>query len=270
MSDGPDRQPVTVSEGIQISRPAPGVAWVVLNRPGARNALARDAGRSLVGLLGRLADDDTVDAVVFSGENGHFSAGGDVDVIRSLPQLTVRELEERFEAGFRASLLLREMAKPVIGAFTGGVVGGAIGLALACDIRLASSEVFFLAPFGRMGLVPDYGTSWLLPRTVGTAAALDMTASARTVRAQEALRLGLVSRVVPDPVGEALDLAASISRLPRYGIAETKRLAYLSDTTGFEAGIAAEVTAQAAAFHQPDARASVESYVAGIGTRRGR
>nr|WP_255426684.1 enoyl-CoA hydratase/isomerase family protein [Pseudonocardia sp. C8] len=268
LPDG-DPRPDT-GAGIEIRRPAPGVAWVVLNRPGKRNALARDAGRHLAGLFRELADDHTVRSVVISGEHGHFSAGGDVDVIRSLPRMTARQLEERFTSCFRASLTLREMRKPVIGALTGGVVGGAMGLALACDIRLGSFDVFFKAPFVRMGLVPDYGASWLLPQTVGASAALDISISTRAVAAGEALRLGLVSRLVGDPVGEALDLATSISGVPSFGVAETKRLAHLSSTTDFAAGVAAEVVAQTSAFHTPGARASVENYVAGIGARRGR
>lgn len=259
-----------VAEGIELGRPSPDVAWIVLNRPGARNALTRDAGQHLTDLFTSLADDDAVRAVVFSGEGGYFSAGGDVDLIRTLPDWTRDDLEARFSSSFHASLLLREMKKPVIGAFTGGVVGGAMGLALACDIRLAADDVYFLAPFSQMGLVPDYGASWLLPQTVGTAAALDISLSGRRVQAAEAQQLGLVSRVVPDPIEDAITLALRLAALPAHGLAETKRLAYLADTTDFAAGLANEAISQASAFHDAETRVAVERYVGGIGARRER
>lgn len=259
-----------VAEGIELGKPSQNVAWIVLNRPGARNALTRDAGQHLTDLFTSLANDDSIHAVVFSGEGGYFSAGGDVDLIRTLPDWTREDLEARFSSSFRASSLLREMKKPVIGAFTGGVVGGAVGLALACDIRLAASDVYFMAPFSKMGLVPDYGASWLLPQAVGTAAALDLSLSGRRVQSAEAQQLGLVSRVVPDPIEDALALARDIAALPLHGLAETKRLAYLAHTTDFAAGLANEAVSQASAFLNSETRVAIEQYVGGIGARRAR
>lgn len=230
---------------------------LTLDRPECLNALTEVTFLNLIGELEQIGADGAVRAVVLTGANGAFSAGADLDVLERLPDLGEAETELLLSHLMRASALIHALPQPVIAAITGPAVGGGLSFALACDIRIASPDATFLAPFTRMGLVPDCGATWLLPRVVGHAHALEVLLGASPLDAHDAQRIGLVSRVCPDPLHAALDLAAAFARRPHDAVRATKRLVRRAATVGIEAAIDREAAAQAAALRSSEFAASI-------------
>jgi len=190
-----------------------------INRPERRNAFDLEVREGIAQAVFEARDDDSVRAVVITGAEGVFCAGGD---LRSLseakrPVFKDRDRIRRLHAWFRE---LVNLEKPVIAAVDGPAFGAGFNLALACDFVLATPRARFCAVFGRIGLVPDLGGFFLLPRIVGLQRAKDLVFSAREVDAGEASDLGIVMRVVPveNLLPEALALAA------RYHDASTEAL----------------------------------------------
>jgi enoyl-CoA hydratase/carnithine racemase len=238
--------------GLTVQSPQPGVALVVLDKPGRLNALDEPMMRTLPTLLETLAGDPEVRVVVLTGAGGAFSAGGDLAAIGALPLLGHDELEAHVEHCFQASVLLHGMDKPTIAAVSGPAAGGALGLALACDYRLGGRDAAFVCPFINMGIPPDYGLTWLLPRAIGLGPALEMALTGRRVRADEALALGLVHRLCDDPLTDALSLAAKIAARSPAGVALTTRLMRESASRDLPAGVRVEAQVQRDALHRPE------------------
>jgi 2-(1,2-epoxy-1,2-dihydrophenyl)acetyl-CoA isomerase len=205
-----------------------GVATIRLNNPGSLNALSPVMTRELLEVLSRLRDDPAVRAIVLTGEGRGFSAGADLTTLREpylrgdRPQLSVF-LKEGYN---KLIPLLAGSPKPVVAAINGVVAGAGNSLALACDFRVASEDATFTAAFVRIGLIPDAGSCYLLPRTVGMAKALEFALLSDRVDAATALAMGLVNRVVPAAslVQEAQGLAARLAALPPRAIALTKQM----------------------------------------------
>jgi 2-(1,2-epoxy-1,2-dihydrophenyl)acetyl-CoA isomerase len=171
------------------------VATLTLDRPEALNALTVPVKIALRDALGSIAADRSVRAVILTGAGRAFCAGQDL-AERERPGAAPLDIEvrERYNPIIRA---LRSMGQPVIAAVNGVAAGAGASLALACDLRIAAAEARFVLAFGRIGLVPDSGATWFLPRLVGPAKAAEMALIGDPVDAAEALRIGLVSRVVP-------------------------------------------------------------------------
>src|SRR5205814_1943553 len=161
------------------------------------------------------------------GEGRCFSAGADLSTLQEPYLRGERPEPSRFlKEGYNKLIpLVAEMPKPVIAAINGVVAGAGVSLALACDLRLASEAASFSMAFVRIGLIPDAGSCYLLPRTVGTARALELALLSEKVDARTALELGLVNRVVPADrlMEEANGLATRLAELPTRAIALTKR-----------------------------------------------
>lgn len=171
------------------------VATLTLDRPEALNALTVPVKVALRDALESIAVDRDVRAVILTGAGRAFCAGQDL-AERDEPDAAPLEVEvrERYNPIIRA---LRSMGQPVIAAVNGVAAGAGASLAFACDLRIASEEARFVLAFGRIGLVPDSGATWFLPRLVGPAKAAELALVGDPVDAAEALRLGLVSKVVP-------------------------------------------------------------------------
>jgi 2-(1,2-epoxy-1,2-dihydrophenyl)acetyl-CoA isomerase len=173
------------------------VAILTLNRPDVLNAFDEPLTEALNASLADCAGDVAVRAVVITGSGRAFSAGQDLDdrlaMIEKTGELHLGdELRRRYHPAIAA---IREMRKPVIAAVNGVAAGAGLGLAIACDLRVAASSASFRAGWGRVGLVPDAGSAFFLPRLVGWGRALDMVLTGDPVTADEALRIGLVTRV---------------------------------------------------------------------------
>jgi len=187
-----------MSDGLRVEVDGP-VATLTLDRPEALNALTIPLKRALLAALEGIAADRSVRVVILTGAGRAFCAGQDLAEREdpAAPPLDV-ELHERYNPIIRA---LRSMDQPVIAAINGVAAGAGASLAFACDIRIAALEARFVLAFGRIGLLPDSGATWFLPRLVGAARAVELALLGDSVSADQALRIGLVSRVV---VAEAL------------------------------------------------------------------
>ncbi|WP_448256037.1 enoyl-CoA hydratase/isomerase family protein [Microbacterium aurum] len=187
-----------------------GVVTLTLNRPDRGNAQTSAMFDELDGFARAVTADPSVRAVLITGAGKAFCVGYDLAGVAELPSMGVVAYLELQERAARALSAIRGIRVPVIAAVNGAAAGGGLALSLASDIRLASPEAKFNAAFVRIGLsAGDLGTSWLLPRLIGTGAAAEITFTGRIVPADEAERLGLVNRVVRK--GEVLDAARAMA-----------------------------------------------------------
>jgi enoyl-CoA hydratase/carnithine racemase len=231
---------------LRVERPHDGVVLITLDNPDQRNAMSppmTDAWRRTTTVLGA---DRNLRAVVVTGAGSAFCSGGDTSWIGSEPEASVDDLRARMLPFYRAWLSVLDLDVPTIAAVNGPAVGAGLCLALACDLRFAASDARLAAPFVRVGMAPAMAATWLLPDVVGAAHARDLMLTGRTVDAEEALRIGLVSRVVePDRLlDEALETAV--------GIAATAPVASRLSTRALRAGHAnLEAAVQWEALAQP-------------------
>lgn len=198
---------------LRLERPREGVAVLTLDNPDQRNAMSDEMTRSWGLAIDELAADPSVRVVVVTGEGSAFSSGGNTSWIASEPDASVDQLRSRMVAFYRAWLRIRELQVPTIAAVNGHAIGAGLGVALACDIRYAASGAKLGAPFVNLGLHPGMATTWLLPDVVGVAHARDLLLTGRIVTADEALGLGMVSRVLPGEsfADDVLDIAAGVA-----------------------------------------------------------
>lgn len=228
MSDAESQSTQSERPMIALRESAAGVAWIELNRPEALNAWNQQFGLDLLAALRETATSEETRAVVISGAGRAFSSGADLKDF-SGGELTedgrpdvYKTLTERYHPIMHA---IRELPKPVIAAVNGPAVGIGASLALCCDLIVAAQSAYFLLAFVNIGLVPDGGSSLFVPTRVGMARASEMALLGERVAAEEALRWGLVNRVVPD---ERLDdevstLAERLARGPTRAYAGAKR-----------------------------------------------
>jgi 2-(1,2-epoxy-1,2-dihydrophenyl)acetyl-CoA isomerase len=174
---------------------ADGVATVTLDRPDALNALTVALKEALLGAFRDLGADDAVRAIVLTGAGRAFCAGQDLRERLEPDALPLAdEIRRRYNPLVRA---MRELPKPIVGAINGVAAGAGASLAFACDVRIAAEGASFLLAFGRVGLIPDTGATWLLPRLIGWSKAAELALTTEPLDAAAAERLGLVARVVP-------------------------------------------------------------------------
>ena len=176
------------------------VLTITLNRPEKLNAMSAFLLKELRAALEAAKGDSNIRAVVLTGAGRGFCAGADLsDVSAQMsesPQFSYRE--NLIETYNPIILTMREMPKPIIAAVNGVAAGAGMSLALACDVRIVAESASFLQAFVKIGLVPDSGSTWLLPRLIGVTRALELMLTGRKVSAGEALSLGMVNQVVPD------------------------------------------------------------------------
>jgi 2-(1,2-epoxy-1,2-dihydrophenyl)acetyl-CoA isomerase len=202
-----------------------GVATISLNRPDRLNAFDGPLHRDLHAALDAASSDDDVRCVVLRGEGRGFSAGADLrgeDLIRENGEPP--DLGEYLRRTFAPSVeKIVAMKKPVVASLHGPVYGAGLGLALACDLRIAAEGATFSVAFVKIGLMPDAGVTYLLPRVVGLGRAMEMSLLGDAVNAEEAYRIGLVNRIVPDErlAGETTALANRLANMPTQALAAT-------------------------------------------------
>ena len=209
----PYRRPSSPFEHLRVERPSDGVARLVLDNPDQRNAMSDEMTASWVRAIDELAADRSVRVVVVTGEGTAFCSGGNTGWIASEPDAEVDYLRTRMIGFYRAWLSIRTLEVPTIAAVNGPAIGAGLCLALACDIRYAADGARLGAPFVKLGMNPGMAATYLLPNAVGEANARELLLTGRTVEAEEALRLGLVSRVFPADASrdEVDEIAAGIA-----------------------------------------------------------
>ena len=200
-----------------------GIATVTLDRPEKLNALSDEMHDKLYQYWNEIAADDATRAVVLTGAGRAFSAGGDITTMAKSDIIAGRK---RSHTRHRTILALHNLEKPVIAAVRGPCFGIANGLALACDIIIASDTAKFSMAFKRVGVVPDGGTIFFLTQYLGIAKAKELVYTARQFGAQEAKDMGIVSRVVPDAEleKEAQSLARELAGSATYALALAKKM----------------------------------------------
>lgn len=211
---------------LSLTRPEPGVLLVTVDRPERLNAMTVGMFDDLEQLALDLRHDPGLRAVVLTGAGRAFCAGYDLDEADELARLSARGMLARQEHGARALEALRGIPQPLIAAVNGAAAGGGFALALAACIRLATPEARFNAAMVRIGMsAGDLGISWLLPRLVSPGIAAEIMYTGRFVGAEEAERIGLVSRVVAGEalLEESLALARTIAANSPFGVQLTKR-----------------------------------------------
>jgi 2-(1,2-epoxy-1,2-dihydrophenyl)acetyl-CoA isomerase len=205
---------------------ADGVATITMNRPERLNALDVEMGEELLQAFRGCGADPEVRVIVLTGAGRTFSAGGDVKAFAGSidePVPYFKELIPRLHAGI---LEIRRMPKPVIARVHGFAAGAAMSLTMACDLVVAAESARFNIAYARVGLSPDGGSTYFLPRLVGQRKALEIFFTADIIEAAEAARLGLVNWVVPDGELEKTtrDLALRLARGPALALGRTKEL----------------------------------------------
>ncbi len=202
-----------------------GVATMTLNRPEAMNALNDEIKDGLIDNMKKLDQDPDVRVFLITGAGKAFCAGGDLqDFKKRYEEYRSEEGGHEYFFNVVAEMMV-SLSKPVVAAVNGAAIGGGLTLSLTCDIRFASDKAKFGAGFVRVGLAPEYGSSFLLSRTVGPGKAFEMVLTAGIINAQEAEKIGLVNKVVPHDqlLDEALKTAREIASHPPMAIQLAKR-----------------------------------------------
>lgn len=238
-----------------------GVARVVMNRPDALNALNMQLKEELAEVWRALADSSEVRAVLLTGAGRAFSTGGDIKQMD--PDRGPEVTRQRMAKLLRDTVIpLARLDKPVLAAVNGHAHGLGLSLALACDIVYAAQSAVLSMAFTRVGLAPDGGASYFLPRLVGLSRAKELMFTGRRLSAQEALELGLVSRVLPDEqlMPAAGDLAAELAAGATVAIGAAKRLLNESSMHTIEEMSELEAFGQAVAMSSDDHREGIAAF----------
>jgi 2-(1,2-epoxy-1,2-dihydrophenyl)acetyl-CoA isomerase len=238
-----------------------GVATITLDRPEALNALTIPMKVELLKAFRAVARDRAVRAVVLTGAGRAFCAGQDLKE-RLEPDATplAVEVRERYNPLIRA---MRALPQPIVGAINGVAAGAGASLAFACDLRIAADGASFVLAFGRIGLVPDSGATWFLPRLVGPAKAAELALLGSSLSAADAERFGLVARVVPaeDLAGEARSIATRLAELAPLALAHTKRALDRSWSVGLDDALEDEAYRQGIAGASTDHAEGLAAFI---------
>lgn len=242
-----------------------GVAVITLNRPERLNALTPSMRQGLLDAVLESERRDDVRAMVLTGTGRGFCSGGDVKAMNQANESGERrDLNEKIAPlRDRVVLAMRDVGKPVIAAVNGPAAGAGMNIALACDIRIASTTARFGQTFSRRGLHPDWGGTYFLPRIVGMARACELIWSGRMIDAQEALTLGIVSELAePDALmPRVMELAGSFAAGPPVAIRLAKRAMYRGMDSNLREALEFETHAQNICSATEDAREGIRAFV---------
>ncbi|MGI8310222.1 enoyl-CoA hydratase [Saccharopolyspora hattusasensis] len=249
---------------VLLTQDTNGVRLLTLNRPESFNSLDVALKQALIAALREAAADDSVRAVVITGAGKAFCAGQDlkehVALLNSGDPAPLNTVEEHYNPIIRA---VTSMPKPVIAAVNGTAAGAGASLAYACDLRVAATNAKFLMAFTNVGLSTDSGASWTLPRLIGYGRAMEMLLLAEPVAAEDALRIGMVNRVVDagETVAAATELATRMAAGPTSAYARIKEAMLAAAAEGLAEALAVEAGAQAEAGATADHREAVAAFV---------
>lgn len=253
------------SEQTVLTSDDAGVRTITLNRPDVLNA----CNVTMLEALGKAVRDaereTSVRCVVLTGAGRAFCSGQDLaDVADRYQSDAPIELGGHLRKNYHPTIIkLRTMEKPVIACVNGVAAGAGCSLALACDLRIAAESASFIESFVNVGLVPDCGGTFMLPRLIGVSRAMEMACTGRKVKADEALRMGLVNQVVADAelTAETMKLAKKLAGLPTKAIGLTKRALNASWSADLETQIEYEAMLQTTAGQTKDHREGVVAFL---------
>jgi 2-(1,2-epoxy-1,2-dihydrophenyl)acetyl-CoA isomerase len=238
-----------------------GVATIELNRPAAANALDLPTAAALDDAVAAVSSDPAVRAVLLQGRGKNFCAGGDVVAIAAAAD-RAGYVQDLARTAHRVVLGIAELDVPVVAAVQGAAAGAGLALTLVADLVLAGASAKFLTAYTQVGLTPDCGTSWLLPRVVGLRRALELTLTNRGLTAAEALEWGLITSVGPDQEirVSARQIAAQLAIGPSSAFGTTRRL--LRD--GLVGNLADQLDIEAVKISQASISAAAEALLSGF------
>ena len=240
------------------------IVTITLNRPEKLNAFIGHMRRDLAEALERAGSDRTARVVVITGAGRAFCAGGDVGFMAELMQRgDSEEFARILGAGRRVITAIRAMTKPVVAAVNGPASGAGCNLAFACDLRVASTNASFSQSFLKVGLHPDWGGSFFLPRLVTPNKACEMFFLGETIDAAEAMRLGIVNQVVsPEELQAATqELAERLRAAPPVAIAAAKQAVYMSERADLDEMLRYETDAQLRCFQSEDGHEGIRAFL---------
>jgi 2-(1,2-epoxy-1,2-dihydrophenyl)acetyl-CoA isomerase len=247
-----------------------GVGWIRLNRPEKMNAIGAVTRQQLSDAIKQAERDDAIRVVVLTGSGRAFSSGADVtEMVQGGGLRTPEDVGNVLRNEYLPMLTrLRTMPKPVIAAMNGPAVGIGASYALACDIRIAVPEAYILEAFINIGLAPDGGVSWLLPRLAGTGVAYEMFFTGKPLQAADAHRLGVINRIVAADQLEAevRELASQIASQPRQALGAAKRAVIHALDSSYEEAVEFESYLQEAQAGSSEFAEGVQAFLA----RRGK
>jgi 2-(1,2-epoxy-1,2-dihydrophenyl)acetyl-CoA isomerase len=256
-----------------LAEPDGNIGWIRINRPERLNAFSGTMRQDLDAALADMESTPSVRCVVITGVGRAFSTGGDITLMKQLIDTDdVDGFESLVRAGAQVVQRIDDMTKPVIAAINGPAAGAGACLALACDLRIASETASIGFGFLRVGLHPDWGGSYFLPRLVGPALAAEFTYTGEMINAERGEKLGIFNRVVPakdlEPV--ARTLAGQIAAAPATTMIDLRRTMRRTMHMSLPEVLEAEVAAQLRAFRTPDFREGIESFMNKRAPRFGR
>lgn len=251
------------------------VVTLTMNRPEERNALTgSDQHEAFVAACARINADPSVKCVILTGAGASFCAGGNVKDFRDRKGISggpPREIMDAYRNGIqRIPLAMHKLEVPSIAAVNGAAIGAGNDLACMCDIRIAADNALFAESFVTLGIIPGDGGAWFLPRLVGMSKAAEMTFTGDRVDAAEALRIGLVSKVVPaaELMTAARAMAARIARNPGVTLRMSKRLLREGQHMRLDGLLEMSAAFQAIAHHTPEHDQAVAAFFESRGAKK--
>ena len=247
-----------------------GVATITLNHTDKRNALTTEMYEGIRDLCEEVKGRDDIKVLVITGSGSAFCAGSDAEtrLFKRIQGDRVVPLEKTRADRLNTPLLyfgasLYNLGKPSIAAINGVAVGAGLSIALLCDIRIASEKAKFGGSWIKVGLVPDMGATWLLPRVIGTDKALQLCFTGEIIDAAEAARINLVTQVVSpdDLMEETQKLAATIAKSPSVAIELTKSAVYKGLNSDYGAALGFENYAQQLCYSSEDFKEGVQAFL---------
>jgi 2-(1,2-epoxy-1,2-dihydrophenyl)acetyl-CoA isomerase len=232
-----------------------GVLTIRLNRPNCLNAFNVEMARALIAALRRGSEDADIRAIVLTGAGRAFCGGGDVRLLRDArTRKAPGELAALVGTGKEIVLLIATTPKPVLAAVNGPAAGGGANLALACDFRIAAEQASFGQSFSKLGLYPDFGGTFYLPRMIGSGRAAELFYSGEMISADECLRLGIYNRVFPfdQLAAETRAFAAMLANGPPIATRFVKYRLFSSNRAELEKYLDEEVRRQIECFNSED------------------
>lgn len=250
-------------ETVYCEFPVDGVAVLTLNRPEQANGVVPQSAKDLASVLDDLEQDKDVRAVVLTGAGRQFCAGADLNAMKTYLAEQLQVEQEPLNARLLFPVVHRIAASrlPMIAAINGGATAGGLDLALACDLRIASSRAKMGETYVKVGLTPATGGTYFLPRLVGSGMAAELALTGDVIDAARALEIGLVNRVVdPDALlDEAIAVAAKIASRPRRAVEATKNALRSSWSHDLVSSTAAGFWAVSALFYSDDLAEGVDA-----------
>lgn len=257
------------NEALVLTKTQRNILTLTLNRPQALNSFNGDLHDALLAELKTAATDPSVRCVVLTGAGRGFCAGQDLSDPEIAPDLTPgatqKDIGQLIESRYKPlALLLADFPVPVIASVNGVAAGAGANLALICDIVIAARSASFIQAFSKIGLIPDVGGTWLLPRLVGRAKAMGLAMLGDKLPAEEAERIGLIWRCVDDDAlaEQSLAMAERLAAMPSRALAETRRAMARSDRLSLSDALSMEAQMQGQLGRQHDYVEGVTAFFA--------